>query len=176
MEPYFRIGRPSGPTGENDELGVFRCWSRQSVCFFTTSGGAQENDKEESGSRVAIVGSSMISAKLDRADFMRASFDIFGGVRSDRVWGSLDTNLAKTWLAIDACPGITLRDPAPPRQSLVNFVGFEWYCTFQTFYRVKHGTALSICQLRRQLFSVPFRARLIAFALERIRWHKRTRI
>lgn len=96
MESHFRIGRPSGPNGEKAFSNPFRFWARHSVCVFVTSGGKHENDKDDKGSRDAIVGSSMILANSDSADFMRASFDMDGGVRSDRVCGSLDRNLAKT--------------------------------------------------------------------------------
>lgn len=111
---YFRIGRPSCPSGEKARSNPFLyCW-RASVWFFTTSDGRQEKDNEDIWVRDPRLVSPVMPASVKSAAFIRFSFGISGGMRSDLLCGRRDKNFANTWFAIDACPGTILREPEPP--------------------------------------------------------------
>ena len=55
-----------------------------------------------------------MSAKSASASFIRSNLDVSGGSKSDRAAGNREMNLTKTWLAMDAYPGMILRVLEPP--------------------------------------------------------------
>lgn len=63
---YFRIGRPSGPSGENALCASFANSAIPSDCRCTNSGGRHENDIDEDGSRSRMLESPLSSANRDR--------------------------------------------------------------------------------------------------------------
>ena len=113
-----------------------------------------------------MLASSIISASRESAPCIRSRLGISGGRRSDRVGGSRERNFAKTWLAIDACPGMMLRVPAAPEVTLAS--GTSRRPDRRTFYGIQHSPtfALGVDQVTPQLLCVFFGACFVALSLQ----------
>jgi len=112
-----------------------------------------------------MLSSPMIIAKVESAFFIRSRLGVSGGARSERLCGSREINFAKTWFAIEACPGMILSIPTPPEWEIG---GYEiMRDRVQTFHGVENCATFSIRELRSQLLRVFFWADFVTLTLKR---------